>query len=60
VADSVSGLFFDSSTPRQIAAAVRRSADVVWNAQQIIQHAESFSEERFIHQIRSQAEELLP
>ena len=59
VAESESGVFFDHSTPPQIAEAVRQAGLVRWDQERIIRHAESFSEDRFIRAIRAHADALL-
>lgn len=59
VVESLNGYFFDVSTPDAIARAVVRSNDTVWETSRIQNHADAFSEERFIESMREQAAELL-
>ena len=59
MAESESGLFIDRSTPPQIADAIRRAGLIRWDRERIMRHAESFSEDRFIHEMRAHADALL-
>lgn len=59
VVESVNGHFFDVSTPDAIARAVLHSNDTIWDASRIRDHADAFSEERFIASMREHASQLL-
>ena len=52
VADGESGIFFESSTPRAVADAVRELRAGTWEERSILAHAARFSEARFIERIR--------
>jgi glycosyltransferase involved in cell wall biosynthesis len=53
VAEGESGVFFDEAAPARIAEAVRVMSAQRWNEDQIVAHAQQFSEARFIDRIRS-------
>jgi glycosyltransferase involved in cell wall biosynthesis len=52
VAEGESGIFFESSTPRAVADAVREPSAGTWEERSILAHAARFSEARFIERIR--------
>jgi glycosyltransferase involved in cell wall biosynthesis len=52
VAEGESGIFFESSTPRAVADAVREPSAGTWEKRSILAHAARFSEARFIERIR--------
>jgi glycosyltransferase involved in cell wall biosynthesis len=52
VVEGETGLFFDAPTPGEIAAAVKRGRDRVWDSRRLVQHAALFSEARFIERLR--------
>lgn len=52
VQDGVNGLFFEAAEPSQIAHTVRRSAETRWNQGTVRTVAETFSEARFIDELR--------
>jgi glycosyltransferase involved in cell wall biosynthesis len=52
VAEGESGIFFETSTPRAVAEAVRELRACNWNEAAIFAHSARFSEARFIERIR--------
>jgi glycosyltransferase involved in cell wall biosynthesis len=56
VAEGESGIFFETSTPRAVAEAVRELRAGTWDERSILAHAARFSEARFIERIRVIAE----
>ena len=55
----VNGLFFDHPVPDDIRAAVRAGRDRDWDTEAILQHADLFSERRFIQRLRREVATLV-
>ncbi len=59
VAEGVSGLFFDRVDPSSIAAAVRASRKITWDAEAVVRHARRFDESTFRAGLMRAVDELL-
>jgi len=57
VIEGKTGIFFSKQTPEAIAEAVRNLNSMSWNSQEIREHAERFSEEKFRKEIKNFIEE---
>jgi glycosyltransferase involved in cell wall biosynthesis len=52
VDETVNGVFFEEPHPSSIRAALDTAAGRTWDAEAIVRHAETFSEDRFIEKMR--------
>ncbi|MEO0025083.1 MAG: hypothetical protein RL196_1524 [Actinomycetota bacterium] len=59
VAEGITGVFFDEPTQEQISLALEAFECADWNNDAIVEHADLFSEQKFISEMRRQAEKLL-
>lgn len=59
IAEGVSGLFVDEPTPEAIREGIARLTSTPWDADAIREHAETFSEERFVQSLRDQVSSVL-
>ena len=58
VMDGRTGILFDAPHPASIAAAIRRFRTLLWERPKLLEHALTFSEERFIRQLRQKVEQV--
>lgn len=59
VVEHVTGVFFDSPDRDSVAAAIEEMIRLPWSTQSIIDHSESFSEDRFVTRLREIVDEEL-
>lgn len=59
IVDSTSGLFFEESSPQSLADAIQRAAEIPWSAEALMRHAQGFSTEYFLKNMRRHLEKLL-
>jgi glycosyltransferase involved in cell wall biosynthesis len=59
VVEARTGVFFDQPDSTMISAAVAELANASWSAAQITEHAQAFSEERFVARLRQVVQEEL-
>ncbi len=59
VKEGRTGVFFDTPTAEAIAAAIRELRDTRWETSAIRDHADTFSEARFVHRLREVVDEEL-
>jgi glycosyltransferase involved in cell wall biosynthesis len=52
IIEGSTGVFFDEPTPDRIADAVRELGKVRWDQPSLVEHAQSFSTERFVARVR--------
>lgn len=53
VKDGLTGVLFDDQTAESLIQAVQRSEGIVWDTDQIVAHAQSFSRQRFQEQFKT-------
>ncbi|WP_172191656.1 glycosyltransferase [Actinomyces faecalis] len=59
VANEVSGLFFEHSTPQDVVGVVEQEAAISWDRQRITEHGRRFSEQRFTARLQAYVDGML-
>ncbi|WP_172119356.1 glycosyltransferase [Actinomyces faecalis] len=59
VANEVSGLFFERSTPQDVVGVVEQEAAISWDRQRITEHGRRFSEQRFTARLQAYVDGML-